>query len=289
MPAAESLDLPRDEPRTALPGQIGPRPLEQDDEPVAEADEVEDVHETPEEPGGESGEPDPSQVRDGRSASQHGEIARVTVTKGLEGLASTGEFDVPGGVTSLLDRHLRDAGQSLSSPVGKTGEISDHKDLRMAGNGQVGLDCDTPRPVQGDPERAREPGGSDTGGPQDRPGLEVFRADLNRPLSDRRHGGTGPRFDAELVQGRGGFRRQLFGKGRKNARAGLEQEDARVARIDRAEIARQDMPGNLADGSRELGARGAAAHQHEGQESLSPAGVRFPLGPLEGEEDTAPD
>src|SRR6266542_2937728 len=289
MPAAGSLDLARDEPGAALPGQIGPRPLEQDDEPIAKADEVEDVHETPEEPGGESGQPNPSQVRDGRGASQYGEIARVAVTKGLEGLASTGGSDVPGGVTSLLDRHLRDAGQSLSGPVGKTGEISDHKDLRMAGNGQVPLDCDTPRSVQGDPERASEPGGSDTGGPQDRPGLEAFRADLNKPFSDRRHGGAGPHFDAELLQGRGGFGRQLFGKGRKNARAGLEEKDARVARIDRAEIARQDVPGNLADGSRELGARRAAADQHESQEGPSPAGARFPLGLLEGEEDPSPD
>src|SRR5262249_5091505 len=49
-------DLARDEAGAALVGEVRPRPLHHDDAAVAEADEVEDVHEAPQEPGNEAGE-----------------------------------------------------------------------------------------------------------------------------------------------------------------------------------------------------------------------------------------
>ena len=51
-----SLDrrLVQDEASAALVGEVRPGPLEQHDEAIAEADEKEDVHEQPAEPGEES-------------------------------------------------------------------------------------------------------------------------------------------------------------------------------------------------------------------------------------------
>ena len=48
-------------------------------------------------------------------------------------------------------------------------------------------------------------------------------------------------------------------------RRALEQEHARLARIDAAEVARQRVEGDLADGAGELDAGGAAADDDEGE------------------------
>src|ERR1700693_4133353 len=131
-----AVNVARDEARAPLPGHIRPRPLEQDDEPVAEADEVEDVDEAPEEPGGETGKPDPSEVCDGRAPSEDGQVPRVAVAKGLPFLSVYCRQDVLRGAPSLLNRDLGNAGQGLSRLVSEDREVPDDEDLGVAWDGK---------------------------------------------------------------------------------------------------------------------------------------------------------
>ena len=70
---------------------------------------------------------------------------------------------------------------------------------------------------------------------------------------------------AELRQLLSGLVAQHLGIGGEQMRRALEQEHARLARIDAAEVARQRVEGDLADGAGELDAGGAAADDDEGQ------------------------
>src|SRR3954467_976506 len=63
--ASPALRRPRDQPRAALVGEVSPRPLDQDDEPVAEPDQEEDVDEEPRPPRDRARELHPHHVRDG--------------------------------------------------------------------------------------------------------------------------------------------------------------------------------------------------------------------------------
>src|SRR4051794_27839844 len=68
-----------DEPRASVVGEVGPSPLEENDEPVAEPDQEEDVDEEPGQPGEQAREPDPVQVGDARGAADRGQRALVLV------------------------------------------------------------------------------------------------------------------------------------------------------------------------------------------------------------------
>ena len=69
----------------------------------------------------------------------------------------------------------------------------------------------------------------------------------------------------------------------------LDQDDPRPARVDRPEVAGQDVTGDLAEGAGQLDPRGPAPHDHERQERLTPRGILLALGRLEGEEHAPPD
>ena len=79
----------------ALVGEIGPRPLENDDEPIAESDQEEDVDKEPGEPGEESRKLDPAEVRHRRGAADGRQAAAVQVVKGLGRNAAGGAQNVP--------------------------------------------------------------------------------------------------------------------------------------------------------------------------------------------------
>src|SRR6202162_6308654 len=231
-----AVNVARDEARAPLPGHIRPRPLEQDDEPVAESDEIEDVDEAPEEPGGETGEPDPPEVRDGRASSEDGQVPRVAVVKGLRFSSMDCRQDVLLSAPSLLNRDLRDAGQGLSSLVREGREVPDDEELRVAGHGEVRVD--------GHASRAADP-----------------------------------------PEGLDRVCREAGWKRRQQARARFEEHDTRLARVDGAKIALQDVAGYFPDGARELRARRTAADENECQERLPFPGVRLPLRLLEREQD----
>ena len=76
---------------------------------------------------------------------------------------------------------------------------------------------------------------------------------------------------------------------RQQARAGLDQHDARVAGIDAAEVVAQRHVGQLGDGAGHLDAGRAAADHDEGEQAPPLSRVVAPLGLLEGGQDAAAD
>jgi hypothetical protein len=69
-----------------------------------------------------------------------------------------------------------------------------------------------------------------------------------------------------------GVARKILGQGRQDARTGLEQNDARAARIDSAKILGQGLAGNLGDGPGHFDAGRSSTDDDEGQQTL-PLGI----------------
>src|SRR5581483_6765285 len=78
-------------------------------------------------------------------------------------------------------------------------------------------------------------------------------------------------------------------EGRENARPRFDEYDAGRARIDAAEIGGKRLSRDFGDGSRHLDAGGAAADDHEGEQTRALRRVGHTFGPLEGEQDIVAD
>src|SRR5262245_30815662 len=63
-------------------GHIGPGPVDEHGEPVAEADQEPDMGEAPHEPGKKAGEAEAAEIGDGCLAADRGEVAVVAIDKG---------------------------------------------------------------------------------------------------------------------------------------------------------------------------------------------------------------
>src|SRR5438132_13642892 len=79
--SASALPWPGDQPGATMPGDVGPGPLEQHQEAVAEADQERDVDEKPGEPRDEPGQPEPAHDRDGRRPPDDRHAALVAVAE----------------------------------------------------------------------------------------------------------------------------------------------------------------------------------------------------------------
>ena len=103
--------LPRDQARTAAAGDERERPAGQDQDPVLESDQVEDVDPEPQQPGDRAAEVQPLDLGDGAAAADRGEVALVDVAERLDRLA--GE--------PALDRGARRSGPAASPPARRPG------------------------------------------------------------------------------------------------------------------------------------------------------------------------
>src|SRR5579864_3630657 len=105
-----SFTVEDDQPRPTLESQVGPGPLEHDEEAVAETDEIEDVDTEPEYPGEKAGEAYCAEIDDGEGAAHGGEIAFVVVVERW-GLLLAGDIlgDDGGNVATLLHSDGSDA------------------------------------------------------------------------------------------------------------------------------------------------------------------------------------
>src|SRR2546422_1638269 len=100
-----------DQPRASAIGEVRPRPLEQHQHAVAEADQEEDVHEDPDQPREESAEMELPDVSHGLAAADDRELAFVPVAEGPAGPAGQIAPDDTRGILSPLDRDGADAPQ----------------------------------------------------------------------------------------------------------------------------------------------------------------------------------
>src|SRR5205085_666803 len=75
------------EPRPPLPGQIGPGPLEHDQDAIPKSDEIEDMNKDPDPPGGSSRPLGFGESRHRRSAADHRERTFVVISEGSKWFA----------------------------------------------------------------------------------------------------------------------------------------------------------------------------------------------------------
>src|SRR5688500_17148902 len=92
-----------DEPHATLIGQVAVRPLHEHTDPVAEADEIHDVHEQPEQPRNASAEPERSEICDRSRSADYCQVALVAVAKGQRRSLAHQPPDVARGALTLLD------------------------------------------------------------------------------------------------------------------------------------------------------------------------------------------
>jgi len=100
---------------------------------------------------------------------------------------------------------------------------------------------------------------------------------------------VGQHFDAQAVQIADGALGQGFGKRPQDTGTALEEQDARVGRLDGAKVAREDVVGQLAQGPGQLDARGTAANDDEREQALALLGVFFALGGFKRQKNAPPD
>src|SRR5207245_3841118 len=74
-----------------------------------------------------------------------------------------------------------------------------------------------------------------------------------------------------------------------DGRTGPEKDHARVPWIDPAEVARQDVPGDLPESARQLNTGRPAAHHDEGEQCAPAHRVGLALGSLERQEHAPSD
>ena len=119
--------------------KVRPRPLDQHDQPVTEADEKENVDEKPGQPGDEARNMKFPKVSDGGSASDGGETAFVHVVKVLAGFTCQVTLNVFGRCCSFLYGYRRDSGKHFAVFIFQSSQVADDKNFRMPSNTQVGI------------------------------------------------------------------------------------------------------------------------------------------------------
>ena len=114
-------------------------------------------------------------------------------------------------------------------------------------------------------------------------------ADRHAGVVESRDRRAGAHFDAKLFErGSGGFRERRIER-REQARRRLHQDDARGARVDRAEVLGKRAISQLGDRAGHLDPGRAPADDHEIQEPRPLGRVGFGFGLFEGEQDAPAD
>src|SRR5262249_2695236 len=155
-----------DEARAALEGHVGPEPGQGDDDAIAQADQEIDVDEAPKQPGEPSGQLDKTEIGDRCLTADGREAAAVAVAKRpWWRTAVDPRADHLRHEGTLLVGDRRDARESLACSVQSVAGVPDDEDVGMIAKTEIEADLDTPRPVRGNGEPARDRRRGDTGRP----------------------------------------------------------------------------------------------------------------------------
>ncbi len=140
---------------------------------------------------------------------------------------------------------------------------------------------------------APERRGADAGGPHLAHGLDALAPavgvlDLDAGRVDVDDLGAEAHLDAHVGQALDGAVAELLAERAEHRRGGVEQDDARLGRVDAAEVALEGAPGELGDLAGHLDAGRARADDDERHEPVDLGLGRRELGELERAEDAAP-
>ena len=276
----------------ARAGQEAEEPADQRSHLRLEADDVQQVQETPRRPRDEAGQLRVAHLHDRLKTRDRRHRALVVVDEhgGLWGTTGQASGDRVGGEARGLDRPLRDAGDARESH-----HVAQYEDLGVARQGEVLVDGDAPRTVhlgaRGLAQRAAQRARGDAGGPHLAHGfdpLRFARLVLDGDALGVHAGDEGVHLhlDAKLGEGLFGLEAEFLAEWGERMLRAVHQDDARLGRVDVAELALECVRGELADLSGHLDAGRAGAHDDEGQELVDQSRVGLDLGQLEGAENT---
>src|ERR1700685_716892 len=299
---ARQVSAPGDEAGSALVCDIRPRPLNENQDAIAEADEKKNVDEKPRQPGDESGDVNLAELRDGSCAADGGEAAFVEVMEWSGGVKTPilsrrmregwgTRFDLSAdhfcSVAAFLYGDGGDSGQRLALLVLQRCEVADNEDFGMAGESEIGLHKYAAGAIDGRSQAFAERRGGDSGGPQDYGRIEPGRAHIDGSgfhVSDQ---GRGAHFYAEMFEVFLGAPREIFSIGGKNPRTAFEQEDVRHLGIDGAKFVSQGVAADFSERAGQFHAGGSAANYGEIQRSRRAAVYRLVFGEFKGQQHAA--
>src|SRR5579883_1369298 len=130
-PRPLSLLVAGDQPHRPVVEEVIPRPVDQDEHPVAEADQLNEVDEEPHNPRRKAGEAEPPELGNRGVPPDGGHGATVTVHKPNQGLTGDLPSQILGDRFSLLDRYWCDHGKGRAVRS-ELGQIADGVDVREA-------------------------------------------------------------------------------------------------------------------------------------------------------------
>jgi len=170
-----------DQASAALIREIRPRPLHEDEHAVLETNQEKNVNEQPSQPGHESRDVYPAELRDCRGAADGGEAAFVEVVKSRAGHGfrrsrrGWGEFHFPVNLSSnqfgdepaFEDGDGRHAGKQFARCVVQGCQVPDDENFGMAGKAEIGIDEHASSPIDGHAKFLAQRGSGYTRGPQD--------------------------------------------------------------------------------------------------------------------------
>src|ERR1700736_4367594 len=146
-----------DQPRSALGEEVAPHPLNEDEEAVLEADQVEDVDEQPRYPGEKSGEAEAARLRDGLVLPDGGHHPLVAIAERAARPALRGSENVARCQPPLLDGRRRQSRHQPSPWLFEVGHVTDHERIAMTGDRQVCVHLHPPGAIELDSERLAKP------------------------------------------------------------------------------------------------------------------------------------
>jgi hypothetical protein len=207
-------------------------------------------------------------------------------------------------VTGLLHGDRAHARQHVALLL-EARHVADREDLGMAGDAAVLADDDAALTIGGHAELLRERIGLHACGPDHGRGVDALAratgaetghvvglvAGLQRDprVVDAHDTNAGANLGAELVELLDRALRERRRERRQDARAGLDEDDLRLARIDGSKVTREHEVRELGDRAGQLDAGGAAADDREREELAPRADIRLAFGAFECEEHAPPD
>ena len=261
--------------------------MEKNEESVAKADKKEEMNEGPGEPCHDPGEFDEAEVANTAMATDRGEAAFIEIPEIGGFFPIELATDVSSGVFAGLHGRRRNTRDRISIFILDGNNVADGLDFGMSGNGEVLVDLGAALFVGFDGNFFCQTGGFVASGPND--GVAGDRTALQRddPGFDVLNRVGEPDLNAERFKLLDGFSREVLGVSGKDARAGLDEDNAGVLGVNVAEIVGERVLGELADGTGHFDAGRTAADDHECHVGEAAVGVLDFLGFLKGSEDAA--
>src|SRR5215510_9351307 len=142
------LVMSDDEPHTLPVSAIVPHPLDEDEQPVAKANEIHEVNEEPQQPGYQATQVHAPEIGYRCCPADGGHCASISVAEGLGGLAfQQSSLDLARRMDALLHSHGSQSWQYVSLMF-QMHHIADDEERRIIGDTEVGSYVHPPGPVQ---------------------------------------------------------------------------------------------------------------------------------------------